>query len=90
VPTIRVFEALACGIPLVCSPWTDTEGLFRAGEDYICVEDGNKMEAEIRFLLRDEAARKQIAASGLETIRKRHTCAHRAQELMQIYEEIEK
>jgi spore maturation protein CgeB len=90
VPTIRVFEALACGIPLLCSPWTDTEGLFRAGEDYICVEDGHKMEAEIRFLLRDENARNQIAANGLQTIRKRHTCAHRAEQLMQIYEDIER
>jgi spore maturation protein CgeB len=90
VPTIRVFEALACGIPLVCSPWTDTEGLFRAGEDYVCVEDGQKMESEIRFLLRDEAARRQIARNGLETIEKRHTCAHRAQQLMDIYEELEK
>ena len=25
IPTIRPFEALACGIPLVCSPWRDTE-----------------------------------------------------------------
>ena len=31
VPTIRVFEVLACGVPLVCSPWADTEGLFREG-----------------------------------------------------------
>ena len=26
IPTIRVFEALACGIPLVCAPWHDDEG----------------------------------------------------------------
>ena len=29
IPTIRVFEALACGIPLVSAPWRDEEGLFR-------------------------------------------------------------
>ncbi len=90
VPTIRVFEALACGIPLVCSPWTDTEGLFRPGEDYICVEGGREMEAEIRHLLSDEPARRQVAANGMETIRKRHTCAHRVEQLMEIYEEIER
>ncbi|HZU22156.1 MAG TPA: glycosyltransferase, partial [Terriglobales bacterium] len=32
IPTIRVFEALACGIPLLCSPWTDAEHLFRPGQ----------------------------------------------------------
>ena len=26
IPTIRVFEALACGIPLVSAPWRDVEG----------------------------------------------------------------
>ncbi|WP_245986740.1 CgeB family protein [Azospirillum thermophilum] len=26
IPTIRVFEALACGIPLVSAPWRDSEG----------------------------------------------------------------
>ena len=27
--TIRPFEALACGIPLISTPWNDVEGLFR-------------------------------------------------------------
>ena len=31
IPTIRVFEALACGIPLVSAPWSDSEGLFTPG-----------------------------------------------------------
>ena len=32
IPTIRMFEALACGIPLVSAPWQDTEQLFRPGD----------------------------------------------------------
>ncbi len=39
IPTIRVFEALACGIPLVSAPWQDSEGLFRPGEDYLVAAD---------------------------------------------------
>ena len=31
IPTIRVFEALACGIPLVCAPWSDAEAPVPAG-----------------------------------------------------------
>ena len=31
IPTIRVFEALACGIPLVSAPWHDSERLFSRG-----------------------------------------------------------
>jgi spore maturation protein CgeB len=89
VPTIRVFEALAAGSPLVCSPWSDSEGLFRPGQDYICVPDTSAMISELKHLLRDDAAGRQIAANGLETIRARHTCAHRAEQLQEICHELE-
>ena len=88
VPTIRMFEALACGIPLVCSPWTDSEGLFRTNQDYICVRDGRSMQGEIVNLLKDESTRKQLASHGLDTIRRRHTCAHRAEQFLEICEEL--
>jgi len=89
VPTIRVFEALASGSPLVCSPWSDSEDLFRPGQDYICVPDKSAMISELKHLLHDDAARQQLAASGLETVRARHTCAHRAQQLADICHELE-
>lgn len=88
IPTIRVFESLACGIPLLCSPWTDTEHLFRPGHDFLCAVDGRAMQREMTWLLQDSDARRQLAASGLETIRARHTCAHRAEELIGICEEL--
>lgn len=88
IPTIRVFETLSCGIPLVCSPWEDVEGLFRPGEDYVCVADGPAMKSEIEYLLRDDKAREQLAANGMETIRNRHTCEHRAEQLADICEEL--
>src|SRR5581483_11405209 len=43
IPTIRVFEALACGMPLVCSPWNDLEGLFTPGKDYLVARNGMQM-----------------------------------------------
>jgi spore maturation protein CgeB len=88
IPTIRVFETLACGIPLLCAPWADTEGLFNEGQDYICVKDGRAMEGEMRRLLGDAAAREQLAGLGRKTIHERHTCAHRARQLMDICEEL--
>ncbi|HKU19364.1 MAG TPA: glycosyltransferase [Terriglobales bacterium] len=90
VPTIRVFEALACGIPLLCAPWTDTENLFRPGEDYLCVPDGRAMAEQLHHFLSDPAARRQMAANGLRTIQQRHTCAHRAGQLQEICEELGK
>jgi spore maturation protein CgeB len=83
VPTIRVFEALACGIPLVSAPWDDAEGLFRAG-DFLFADDGAAMESHLRRVLREPSLAADLAASGLETVLARHTCAHRADELLEI------
>ena len=84
IPTIRVFEALACGVPLVCAPWADEETLFRPGRDYLTAADRPAMTQRLRDLRHDAGLRAELAASGLETIRARHTCAHRVDELLDI------
>ncbi|MEH3101682.1 CgeB family protein [Sphingomonas adhaesiva] len=89
IPTIRVFEALACGIPLVSAPWDDSEGLFRTGQDFLTAHDGAAMTARLRDLRDDAALRTALAKSGRETILARHTCAHRVDELMAILARID-
>lgn len=84
IPTIRVFEALACGIPLVSAPWDDAEGLFRPGLDFLTAADGAAMARQIRAVLSDRGLAAELAASGLSAIRARHTCRHRAVELLGI------
>ena len=84
IPTIRVFEALACGIPLVSAPWDDCEHLFRVGEDFLMVRDGAAMTRALRDLKEDADLRHSLVRSGLETIRRRHSCAHRVDELLGI------
>jgi spore maturation protein CgeB len=85
IPTIRVFEALACGIPLICAPWSDSEGLFRPGRDYLVARDGGEMTEMIRCVLQDPRLAADLAASGLQTIQAHHTCAHRVAELLDIF-----
>jgi len=84
IPTIRVFEALACGIPLLSALWSDSEGLFRVGRDFLMAGSDAAMAAAMRDVANDAGLRAGLAASGLETIRARHTCAHRAAELVAI------
>jgi spore maturation protein CgeB len=84
IPTIRVFEALACGIPLVCAPWDDAEGLFRPGRDFLVARNGKEMRRHLRRVLCDQAFAQELSLSGLETIRARHTCRHRVDELLKI------
>ncbi len=85
IPTIRVFEALACGIPLISAPWQDTEQLFRPG-DLRFVASGDEMRDAIGDVLRDPAAAQARAKRGLETVLERHTCGHRARQLTTICE----
>jgi spore maturation protein CgeB len=84
IPTIRPFEALSCGIPLVCSPWDDAEHLFTPGEDYLIASDGDEMREHIQLLINDSSKAARISAHGLRTVRERHTCAHRVNELLAI------
>jgi spore maturation protein CgeB len=88
IPTIRVFEALACGIPLVCTPWEDREGLFTPGRDYLVARDGAEMRRTLRALMTDEPAARALAAHGRRTILARHTCVHRVNELLGIVAEL--
>lgn len=82
IPTIRPFEAMACGTPLVCAPWEDAEQLFRPGRDYLVARDGVEMRRHLRAILDEPGLAQALAESGLETIRARHTCAHRVDELL--------
>ncbi len=84
IPTIRVFEALACGVPLVTAPWDDCDGLFTPGSDYLVARDGAHMRELLRALLEDQGLRHAIARHGRQTVLERHTCTHRVDELLAI------
>jgi spore maturation protein CgeB len=88
IPTIRIFEALACGIPLICAPWLDAEELFSPGFDYLTAKNGREMELKLKAVLADEGMARALSEHGLNTIRERHTCAHRAKELLEIHAQI--
>jgi spore maturation protein CgeB len=82
IPTIRPFEAMACGIPLLSAPWNDSEGLFTPGEDFIYVSDGAEMKRNLTLLLSDSQLCSRLTTHALQTVRDRHTCAHRVNELL--------
>jgi spore maturation protein CgeB len=84
IPTIRPFEALACGIPLVSAPWEDLDGLFRRDVDYLVARHGDEMTEILRTLLNEPLLAMRLAHNGWETIARNHTCGHRAAELLGI------
>lgn len=88
IPTIRPFEAMACGIPLVCAPWTDSEHLFHPGKDYLVARNGKEMRRHLRDLVNDRDMAAELALHAHLTILGSHTCAHRVDELLTICQEL--
>jgi spore maturation protein CgeB len=83
IPTIRMFEAMACGIPIVSSPWDDVEQLFASGT-YLRACNGEQMKAALHRLLQDPEFSSATAEAAYRCIFEHHTCAHRARELLTI------
>jgi spore maturation protein CgeB len=83
-PTIRVFEALASGACLISLPWQDTDALFDAERDYVVARSPAEMRELIAWLCADDDARKGFGDRGRATVLARHTCGHRAEQLLQI------
>jgi spore maturation protein CgeB len=84
IPTIRVFEALACGIPLVSAWWDDAERLFAPGEDFLVARGGAEMCGHLDALRHDPGLAAALASRGRATVETRHSCAHRVDELIAI------
>lgn len=89
IPTIRPFEAMACGIPLISSPWEDRERLFEPGLDFLFAKDGNEMKRLMKLVLSDPELANRMSTRAVNTIIHRHTCYHRVLELMHIYYSLE-
>lgn len=88
IPTIRPFEAMACGIPLISAPWSDVEHLFSPGKDFLTARTTDEMKCHMKLLINDEAAARQLSAHARQTILSQHTCAHRVDELLDIVHEL--
>ena len=89
IPTIRVFEALACAIPLFSAPWQDSERLFEQGEEFWMARNGIEMTGMIEQVLAHPERGQSRARCGFEMVQRRHTCAHRVDELLEIFRTLE-
>lgn len=88
IPTIRPFEALACGIPMISAPWDDCDGLFNPGEDFATAGNGREVKEILADLLGDPSRAALMARHGRKTVLERHTCSHRVDELCLICREL--
>ncbi len=82
IPTIRTFEALACGIPLISSPWRDTEGHFEGVDAFWQVKSGEEAEAAMQYVLKHPKAAREKATQPRAHVLQHHTYAQRVNLLL--------
>jgi spore maturation protein CgeB len=78
-PSVRLFEAAACGTPIVSDCWPGLETLFKPGEEILIA----RTSAEVLQYLRDvpEPERRALGERARKRVMAEHTAAHRAREL---------
>jgi spore maturation protein CgeB len=83
-PSVRLFEAAACGVPIVSDYWCGLETFFIPGEEIYIAHTST----EVIELLNDvpEKERRAVATKALRRVLAAHTAAHRAAELEVIIE----
>jgi spore maturation protein CgeB len=83
-PSGRLFEAAACGAPIVTDAWEGLDQFFTPGREIIVARSS---EDVTRALDADDAELARIAAAARERVLAEHTAAHRAAELEQLLEQ---
>ena len=78
-PSVRLFEAAACGTPIISDAWDGIEAFFEPGREIILVRDAEDVRAALR---QTEGARRQQAASARARVMAQHTAGQRAAELV--------
>jgi spore maturation protein CgeB len=79
-PSVRLFEAAACGVPIVSDRWAGLETLFEPGREVVIADDARDVIAALTEMPED--ARIAMGRAARERVLREHTAAHRAAELL--------
>jgi spore maturation protein CgeB len=78
-PSVRLFEAAACGTPIISDAWEGIDEVLRPGDEVLLAETEEDVLGYVRDLPEEE--RRAIGERARERILAEHTAAHRAEEL---------
>lgn len=84
-PSVRLFEAGACGVPVISDYWEGLEEFFVIGEDILIAHNSSEV---LDYLQMDEADRRRLGQNMHDKVLASHTAAHRAQELESYWREV--
>jgi spore maturation protein CgeB len=78
-PSVRLFEAAACGVPIISDWWPGLATIFEPGREILIARDSDEVLRLVREM--PEPERAQIAAAARARVLATHTAEHRAAEL---------
>jgi spore maturation protein CgeB len=78
-PSVRLFEAAACGTPIISDIWAGLELLFTPGDEILLARSAEEALAYLREL--SESERRALGEQARARVLAEHTAAHRAQTL---------
>ncbi len=77
-PSVRLFEAAACGTPMISDVWSGIDTIFEPGREILLAEGTG---AVLDGLNLDERRRETLGTAGRARVLAQHTAAHRAASL---------
>jgi len=78
-PSVRLFEAAACGTPIISDHWPGLDSLFTPEREILIARDHRDVVRWLRELPED--CRREIGAAGRRRVLAEHTAAHRVETL---------
>lgn len=84
-PSVRLFEAAACGTPIISDYWNGLEEFFEINEEIFIAANYNDV---INHLKMSDAERKRAGKRARTKVMELHTSKHRAAELENYYNEL--
>jgi spore maturation protein CgeB len=85
-PSVRLFEAAACGVPIISDRWPGIESFFVPGRESLLAEGPKKVLGFLSDI--SEQERSDIASRALKRVLRDHTSSRRAQELEEILQQV--
>jgi len=85
-PSVRLFEAAACGTPIISDYWDGLDSLFAFDSEILVAYSAADTLRYLREM--SETERQAIGERARQKVLTQHTAAHRAQELVQYAREL--
>ena len=86
-PSVRLFEAAACGIPIISDYWEGLDTFFSFDSEILVTRSAQDTLKYLLDIL--ESERKAIGEKARQKVLAHHTAAHRAQEVEQYVRELQ-